>query len=475
VGSPEGVCIMAKQKKRRTRTEHSGVKIVRRVRNGRESWFARYRDPDRDNKERDLVLDPLAIPTREARRVWAIRKAKALAARRMELSLGAPTVTETPIDQGIADYLTTNAIRLRPRTLSTYKEAIETFRTWLGYNAVYNVEQITKGKLAEFRSFLTMQKKTVTFSGSYRGERRKTDKAKSPYSINRDLHSVKALVNHWRSRELLPSLDKDGISDALKNVPTAKEAPAYLSPSDCRKLLEAAIRHDNEVFTITRDEHDGLKPLGSTPRYEPITPFVLFLLLTGCRLGEGLNLRWTDIDLDALDAEGRKVGEIRLQATQTKTRQYRTIGLEVCPSLRTLLASMKLKTGANAYVFGGKTPRSKDSVESARKRLLGVYGAPRFSWQNLRQTTGTFLTNAPGIFGSASVFMSARQLGHSVTVAEKHYLGVVRGIPREARTLEKAMQVEDLVRKKVEGIGVTSHSRRGHRRCPPFKADHETF
>jgi hypothetical protein len=47
--------------------------------------------------------------------------------------------------------------------------------------------------------------------------------------------------------------------------------------------------------------------------------------------------------------------------------------------------------------------------------------------------------------------MSARQLGHSVTVAEQHYLGVIRGIPREARTLEHAMQIEELAQKVIEG------------------------
>jgi hypothetical protein len=46
--------------------------------------------------------------------------------------------------------------------------------------------------------------------------------------------------------------------------------------------------------------------------------------------------------------------------------------------------------------------------------------------------------------------MSAQQLGHSVTVAEKHYLGVVRGIAKEAKTLEQAIQIEDLTRKVVD-------------------------
>jgi hypothetical protein len=117
------------------------------------------------------------------------------------------------------------------------------------------------------------------------------------------------------------------------------------------------------------------------------------------------------------------------------------------------LAALKLQAGKNVFVFGGRAPLSRTRVEAARKRLVHSYGAPRFSWQNLRQTTGTFLTNAPGIFGAASAFMSARQLGHSVTVAEKHYLGVVRGIARESRTLEAAMQIEDLAREVCEAAG----------------------
>jgi hypothetical protein len=68
-----------------------------------------------------------------------------------------------------------------------------------------------------------------------------------------------------------------------------------------------------------------------------------------------------------------------------------------------------------------------------------------FTWQALRRTCGTFLTNAPGIFGAASAYRSAKQLGHSVQIAERHYLGLVRGIARDARTLEVAMQVEDAI------------------------------
>ena len=63
-------------------------------------------------------------------------------------------------------------------------------------------------------------------------------------------------------------------------------------------------------------------------------------------------------------------------------------------------------------------------------------------------TCGTYLTNAPGIYGGASAFYSARQLGHGVEVAQKHYVGLIRGIPRDAHDLENAMQIT----KEVEAV-----------------------
>jgi hypothetical protein len=52
--------------------------------------------------------------------------------------------------------------------------------------------------------------------------------------------------------------------------------------------------------------------------------------------------------------------------------------------------------------------------------------------------------------------MESRQLGHSVIVAEKHYAGLIRGIPIEARTLEAAMQIEAEAAKITKTIGMVS-------------------
>ena len=162
--------------------------------------------------------------------------------------------------------------------------------------------------------------------------------------------------------------------------------------------------------------------------------------------------RWDYVDLTTKDYDGRLQGEINLPATIIKTRMARTIFLHVCPMHRQLLAALKLQAADEPYVFGGYAPLSRNAVAAAHRRLVHTYGAPDFSWQELRRTTGTYLTNAPGIFGGASVYRSAAQLGHDVAVAEKHYLGATGDIARKARTLEAVMQIEDLMVQVIERV-----------------------
>jgi len=240
-----------------------------------------------------------------------------------------------------------------------------------------------------------------------------------------------------------------------RHVPSNRDLPVYLPPADLRRLLDAALQHDAETFAMTRAEHHAARtpgPLpGSTARYPEIAPFAAFLLLTGCRLGEALTLRWSDVDLEALDADGVKVGELRLRASDVKTRTARIVGLEVSPALRRILAGMKLRAGSVERVFEGLTV---DSTTKARARLVKGYGASAFAWKDLRSTCATFLANAPGISGGASVFLAAKQLGHSVVVAEKKYAGTMRGISREARSLDAAMQIAPQLERVSAAVGV---------------------
>lgn len=437
---------MAKRR-RRVRSRHPGVVIKqRKLPSGATTYRARFTDPD-TGREVYVTLDgELGLATGDARGLWAKRKAETLAKRRAELAAGAPTKTHTTFDDALSAYREGAEKLLRASTLGTYEQAFAWLRRWASERGLAHVEALTPALLADLKDALVAGDKRVVKKGARRGTRTSSTAKRSPVTINTYLKNIKLVLNHLRARGLTPGLSKDAIGDALKPLSVPREQAEYLTATKIANLLDAAMRHDADTYVETREEHAGLRKRGTTPRYTPIAPFTAFLLLTGCRRGEALGLTWGDVDLTAVDSQGHAVGEIRLKAAATKTKHARTIGLEVSPALSTMLAAMKLKAGDGPFVFGGKNPYTTDLVEAARARMIDEYGAPKFDWQMLRSTCATYLTNAPCIFGSATVFMSARQLGHSVAVAERHYLNVHRGIPREARTLEAAMQVEDLMR-----------------------------
>lgn len=248
---------------------------------------------------------------------------------------------------------------------------------------------------------------------------------------------MRTLLNWFRRRSMLTQLSSDRIVDGLPFVKTKKEAPNFLTKAEVRQLIDACIRHDSETFKITRAEHQNSIRDGSTPRYVKTLPFVTFMLLTGMRFGEGAELRFAAVDFGS--------EQILLEAERTKTQTSRRVDLRETPKLIKLLANMKLQAAGMPFVFGGEKPTSRGKWDTARKRLVSAYGAPTFTWHDLRRTCGTFLVCAPNIYGAASGYLTAKRLGHSMEVSERHYLGLVRDVSSEATTLEAALGIEDVM------------------------------
>jgi len=337
-----------------------------------------------------------------------------------------------------------------------YQDATDKLLAWAERSKARTVDDLTRARLMAFREQLVNEPKHSAARKGQRGQQRQLKERRSPHTINRELRATRTVLGYLLDADLFANLTQDDLRRALKRLPAPVERLDYLKPKQLQKLLHAAQRHDAEVFTETRDEHVGHRLAGTTARYESIGPFVTFCLLSGCRFGEAVLLDWKQVDLEALDGSGNKVGEVYV-TSESKTAKARTVGLEVSPMLRKILAAQKLRTGGNGSVFG----LNRGTAEAARKRLY-EYGAPdAFNWQALRRTAGTYLTNAPGIFGGASAYRSARQLGHSVQVAEKHYSGLMRGISPDARTLESAMQIEGELAKITRSISQPRKRRAG--------------
>lgn len=412
---------------RRTRSPHPGIVLIRPD-GTRAAWRARYTDPDTE-KVVKVRLDPVALRTAETRRAWAIQKSHALAKRRMDLEAGAPRATGTPLVEAIGSYYRTHD-RLREKTLKGYRAATDALLAWAASVGVISTDDLTRARLMMFRESLITRPKQRAAKRAWRGARTATAKPRSAYAVNRDLASVRTVLGYLAELDLLPAIREGDLRRAFRKLRVDRERTMFLSREEIAALLAACDAHDQATFSATRAEHAGEGEPGSTPRYQPIRPFALGLLLSGMRLGEAATLTWGQVDLAA--------GEIRLTSA-TKTHRARTVDLSVSPMLVASLTALRPPEPAStASVWG----LSYDAALAAQKRLRGDFEAPgTFSWQVLRATTATFLTNAPGIFGAASAYRSARQLGHSVTVAERHYLGVVRVDP-EAKTLEAAMGID---------------------------------
>jgi integrase len=442
---------------RRTRSPHPGV-VLEPPHGEHTTWRARFVDPDTGRKTR-VRLDPLVLGSKEARRAWAVQKAKTLAKRRVELESGAPRATGTGLSEAIAKYFEAHPA-LRPNTVTAYRAAAKKFEVWAAKAGVTSADAVNRARLMAFREKLAKTPKRTAVKGGKRGARADASEPRSAHALNRDLRSVRTILGYLIDRDLLPRCTHDDLRRALKRDAAPVERISFLKQAELRKLLDAAIAHDAEKFEETREEHAGKRERGTTARYEAIAPFTVTALMTGMRAGACLELKWENVDLDALDTDGRVMGEIHPRGG-SRTKRTGAIGLEVSPALRELLKAMQ-PADARGRVF---TDLSAGVLKAAAKRLVRDCSAPAsFTWQALRKTCGTFLTNAPGIFGAASAYRSAKQLGHSVTVAEKHYVGLVRGIPLTAKTLEAAMGVEAQVNAVIRAAAV---------RANPVKASQE--
>jgi integrase len=417
----------------RRRLARPGVKVLT-LSDGRH--VARYRDP-LSGKWQQQSLDKLGLGNAEARRRWAVTKASSLASIRAAITSGGAVAERVTMTDAVTTFL---GGYTKQATIDGYKMLLDRFARWAAGVGVRFMQDLTAPHLTRFGDHYRQDSVVAPVAGGKRGAKQATKRRRASASINKALTVCKAFLGWARRRGWTPNLTGDGIRDNLRPVKVERNAIEFLRPPQVRSLLEAVQRHDAARFELTRAEHDGIRPPGTTPRYEPAAPFVLLTLLLGTRLSELIGLQWDEVDL--------KAGEIRLPARRVKTGMARTITLQETPSAVELLGRLRVKTrGDRVFPAWGI-----DLAKATRRRLLSEFKAPLFGWQVLRRTTAAVLTNAASIYGASSAYRSARRAGHSVVVAERHYVDLLRELPAKATTFESALGIEGLAQKIVDSV-----------------------
>jgi integrase len=444
--------------------KHEGVAIIRReLPSGGVRWLVRYESPD-TKKMKHKTIPTEHNGTEEQRLAFAASEMRKNGARVKQLEEGAPIKKNLTLEAAVERYFANAGPGLREKTLRCYRQSSAAMLAWWDARGFDLTDDIRSEHLADLRAWIANKKMKRPDLGEGRAARRELSTVRSAAAINRELREVKVILEALRRLGLVGDLRKDAISDNLKPVKAPRPLPKPLKVAELRRLVDAAKRHDADCFAKTEAARKQGFTRGATPIALPVLPYLATVLLSGMRADEARLLKWTRVDLRA-----EPNGIVALEPEDVKTKHARQIDLTVSPLLRRLLSRLRLKAGDSVHVFGDQEDEETGAIEpkltyeglkAARKRLMREYGAPSFSWQRLRQTAGTFLTNAPGIFGAASAYRSAKQLGHSVTVAEKHYLGVVHVDPM-AKTLEKAMGIRKRLREAL-GLQISVRSPQRH-------------
>jgi integrase len=439
--------------KKSSRRRHPGVGILKPQPASRLGWRLQYRDPDSKKTVREALGE--RGRTDKMREARAVAKSAEIQKRLLELEAGATRARGVTVEDAIALYFAEQPT-LSVRSRLDYGAAAKKFVAFAKQRRLVSLDHLTRPLLFSFAAEIRGETKRRVTVGGKRGAHSPTAEARSAETINGELRKVRTVLEYLRKVELLPRITGDHLRDAFERVRPPVKRVQFLSRLACQQLLWAALRHDEASFRETRDEHRGKGQRGTTRRYQPVAPYVALVLLTGGRKSEALGIEWQHVDLDARDYQGRAVGEIHLFHEVAKGERARTVGLDISPMLRTMLAAMHLRSGGRGSVFGELT---EHIVASAMRRMRDEFGAPRaFTWQALRRTCDTFGTNAPGIFGAASAYQSSRRIRHSVTVAQKDYLGLVRDIPPDVRSLEAAMQIEESMRAIIAQVSASAQS-----------------
>lgn len=201
-----------------------------------------------------------------------------------------------------------------------------------------------------------------------------TDKHLTPTTVNIELRGIKSALGYavkWGVLEKNPAA-------GVRQVRIPEAAPVFLSREQARAVL-----------TLIADP--GLRDV------------VTFALHTGLRLGEILNLRWQDVDL-----QGRTIRVVNTPTFKTKNGRMRTI-----PSNEVVHHVLNQRARVSEYVFTTEKGRqyrgdfvSRQFKRAARKAGLpeGVhFHSPRHTHASWLVTSGVSIYDVKTLLGHSSI------------------------------------------------------------------------
>jgi integrase len=415
----------AKRKRKRSkrkRTErgeskHPGVVVIP-PREGRRYFSLRYREPESGTK-REPRLE--GVTTDKEAEVSAMTLYRNLQRRELQVTLAgghAFASSVATLRQEIETYLTSVKCKVSRRgkptskvTLRLYRDGLERFATWCEAQDCKQLNQLARTTLSAWKASRFIES---TWCG----------KTRMVSSVNQEVKPIRQMLVAAALAGRLVHLNSDAIRGALKRMTQPAPVPVCYSVPAIRALLRSALAYDVSPF----------KPARSAP----LAPIIAAGLLSGMRRNELATLQVFEVLFDAPSDYDPEVTTgldvLRIPKHKTKTGQARDVEMApYSPMLGYLMRELTLGRPGREYVFGLGYQQIGTRIREMKENLATV---PKgFCIKNLRSTCATYQSPLPG-----NAKAKADRLGHTLKVAEEHYLALPSGTPLTAPDLESVMQ-----------------------------------
>jgi len=181
------------------------------------------------------------------------------------------------------------------------------------------------------------------------------------------------------------------------------------------------IKKLNELSRLVTLSDDDISKLINGATNKLTKDLITFLIYTGCRKGEALNLRWDDVDLEN--------DVMAVKGTKTKYDRY----IPIHNKLKELLVGIEKIDGCD-YVFntGGK------KIGNFRKSFMTACKNAGLKYLHIHDLRHVFASKM--VMNGTSLYITGELLGHRTTQMTKRYSHLV------PETLKKA--VDDVWGKK---------------------------
>jgi integrase len=167
----------------------------------------------------------------------------------------------------------------------------------------------------------------------------------------------------------------------------------------------SGIKRLNELSRLKTLNDEDIKRLIISATNKTAKDIITFLIFTGCRKGEALNLRWDNVDL--------KNNIISIKGTKTKTDRH----IPISKPLKELLINIEKKS---EYVFskkdGSKLSDFKKSFHTACNRA---------KLKDLRIHDLRHVFASKMVMGGVSLYITGELLGHKTPAMTKKYSRLV--------------------------------------------------